>query len=78
MFPTPKALGHFFPHISPCVGQEVSGWAPLELSTPPPPPPVGVGQVLWVPAKSGCLPFYSAPPPPRLPKKRLVGSAPNS
>ena len=38
---------------------------PLQLSPPPPP----VGQVLWVPAKSGCLPFSFCPPsplPPRL------------
>ena len=43
------------PHIFRCVGQLVSWLVPLGLS--PPPPPVGVGQVLWVPAKSGCLPL---------------------
>ena len=32
---------------------------PLELT----PPPVGVGQALWVPAKSGCLPFSFCPRP---------------
>ena len=48
-----------------------------ELTPPPPealcqpPPPVGVGQVLWVPAKSGCLPFSFSPP--ALLKKSLGG-----
>ena len=45
-----------------CVGQLVSGWVPLWFH---PPPPLGVGQVLWMPAKSGCVPFSFCPPPPR-------------
>ena len=47
----------------------VGEWVPLELN----PPPVGVGQVLWVPAKSGCLPF-SSPPPRRPVAKKSVAS----
>ena len=58
-----EAPVNLFPYIFPRVGQSVSGWVPLEL-TPPPPPPVGVGHVLWVPAKSGCIPFSFCPPPP--------------
>ena len=57
-----KAPEKFFPYIFLCVGQLVSGSVHLELSPLPPPPPVGVGQVLWVPAKSGCLPFSFCPP----------------
>ena len=61
MFPAPNI---FPPFIFLCVGQSVSLWVPLELTSPPPaPPPVGVGQVLWVPAKRGASPSHSAPPP---------------
>ena len=39
-----------------------------------PPPLAGVGQVLWVPAKSGCFPFSFCPPllSPRLRKTALL------
>ena len=66
----PKAPENLFPSFFLCVGQSVRGWVPLELS-PPPPPAVGVGQVLWVPAKSGCLPISFCSPPPPVAKKSL-------
>ena len=47
----------------------VQQWVPPELS---PPHPLGVGQVLWVPAKIGCLPFSFSPlTAPLLEKKAL-------
>ena len=61
-------LEKFPPHNFPCVGHSVSGSVPVELT----PPPWGYNFLLWVPAKSGCLPFsFFAPPFPLVTNKSL-------